>query len=148
MRVVLDTNILVRAQAGRGGPAEAVLHAITEDRNHRLIISPYLLDEIESVLLSDRLQLLWDVTAEEISLYRLQLADAGDLVIPVGGAVYVPGDPKDNPILQLAIAGKADVLCTRDRDFEHERVAESCRLHGLRVMDDVALLEELRQSRS
>ena len=98
--------------------------------------------------MSARPQLLWGVSTEEISLYRLQLADAGDLVIPVGSAVYVAGDPKDNPILQLAIAGKADVLCTRDRDFEHERVAESCRLHGLRVIDDVALLEELRQSRS
>lgn len=31
MRVVLDTNILVRAQASPGGPAEAVLDAIVQN---------------------------------------------------------------------------------------------------------------------
>ena len=58
----------------------------------------------------------------------------------------VVSDPDDDPILQTAVLGRAEVLCTRDGAFRHERVEEVCREHGIRILGDVALLQELRRS--
>jgi predicted nucleic acid-binding protein len=58
----------------------------------------------------------------------------------------VPHDPKDDPILQTAIVGHADVLCTRDRHLFHNDVLAECARHSLRVVRDDDLLNELRKS--
>ena len=56
----------------------------------------------------------------------------------------VVSDPDDDPILQTAIIGRADVLCSRDAAFRAAAVETVCRAHGIRVPDDVALMQELR----
>ena len=53
-------------------------------------------------------------------------------------------DPDDDPILQTAISGRADILCTRDTAFGHQLVHEVCRAYGIRIMDDISLVQELR----
>jgi predicted nucleic acid-binding protein len=57
----------------------------------------------------------------------------------------VVSDPDDDPILQTAIAGHADVLCTRDEAFRHEVVGRVCNAHGIRILDDITLMQELRR---
>ena len=54
-------------------------------------------------------------------------------------------DPDDDPILQTAILGHADVLCTRDGAFEDAAVHDYCRKHGVRILGDVVLMHELRR---
>ena len=61
-------------------------------------------------------------------------------------APAVVSDPDDDPILQTAFAGRADVLCTRDEAFRHEIVEHVCAAHGIQILDDMALLKELRRS--
>jgi predicted nucleic acid-binding protein len=56
-------------------------------------------------------------------------------------------DPDDDPILQTAIAGDADVLCSRDDAFRHSAVERVCAEHGIRILDDIALMQELRRQR-
>jgi hypothetical protein len=58
----------------------------------------------------------------------------------------VVSDPDDDPILQSAILGRADILCTRDEAFRHEGVELVCTAHGIKILDDIALLQELRRS--
>ena len=61
MRIVLDTNILVRANIKTQGPArEALLKIISG--NHVLITSPFLLRELERALAYPRLQKLWGLS--------------------------------------------------------------------------------------
>ena len=63
-------------------------------------------------------------------------------------AAYTPAvisDPDDDPILHTAIAGRADVLCTRDEAFRHKTVEDVCQAHGIRVLDDITLMQELRR---
>lgn len=54
-------------------------------------------------------------------------------------------DPDDDPIVQTAVSGHADVLCTRDAVFRHPRVEEVCRAQGIRILDDITLMQELRR---
>ncbi len=54
-------------------------------------------------------------------------------------------DPDDDLVLQTAIAGKADALCSRDAAFEPENVRQVCAAHGIRMMRDIELLQELRR---
>ena len=49
MRVVLDTNILVRATKGGKGPAREVLLAF-QLSEHVLLLSPWMIDELRRVM--------------------------------------------------------------------------------------------------
>ncbi len=55
MRIVLDTAILVRANAKASGPARRLLEQIALGQ-HELILSPFLLEETERVLNYPRIQ--------------------------------------------------------------------------------------------
>lgn len=45
-----------------------------------------------------------------------------------------------------AVAGAAEVICTRNRHLRHLDVMDFCSQHGIRVVDDIELLNELRAS--
>ena len=53
-------------------------------------------------------------------------------------------DPNDDPVVYTAVAGRAEVLCTMDRDFYADQVISFCRQSGIEVMNDVELLKKLR----
>ena len=44
----------------------------------------------------------------------------------------------------MATVGRADLLCTRDEAFSANPVQKVCRDHGIRLLDDIALMGELR----
>ena len=56
MRILLDTNLLVRAAITPDGAARQVLRLIEADQSHVLLISPYILSEIADVLRRDRIR--------------------------------------------------------------------------------------------
>lgn len=60
----------------------------------------------------------------------------------------VVSDPDDDPILQTAIVGRADVLYTRDEAFRHKTVERFCTAQGTRILDDITLMQELRRKTS
>jgi predicted nucleic acid-binding protein len=64
----LDSNILVRAVASPQGPALRLLDIILG--GHTLVLSRFILDEVERVLLYPRLQARFQVTASESALSR------------------------------------------------------------------------------
>ena len=56
----------------------------------------------------------------------------------------VRSDPQDDPVLFTAVQGRADVLCTRDRDFYLPEVMAFCRQRGIEVMNELELLRRMR----
>ena len=66
MRIVLDTNILVRANAKARGPARELLQLITASPNHTLLLSPFLLRELERVFDYERVRISSKLSDEEI----------------------------------------------------------------------------------
>ncbi len=139
MRIVLDTAILVRANAKASGPARLLLERIASGQ-HQLILSPFLLDETERVLNYPRIQVLYGLSPAEIGEHIDLLAAAAEIVDPTPGEPVVRKDPHDDPVVYTAVAGQADVLCTLDRDFYDPPVIAFLRAHNIAVMGDVELL--------
>ncbi|MDX2181495.1 MAG: putative toxin-antitoxin system toxin component, PIN family [Bryobacteraceae bacterium] len=145
MRVVLDVAILVRAHNRANGPARALLLALVEN-NCTLVVSASLLEELERVLHYPRLRKATGLTDSEIAVFLgylrkiAQMVDSGDLPdIPIR-------DPKDVHVVRAALCGRADYLCTRDRDFDTEEIVDFCARHGTRIVSDVDLLQIVRSA--
>jgi putative PIN family toxin of toxin-antitoxin system len=147
VRIVLDTNILVRAnpKASPQGLARDLLMTIVLGP-HVLVLSSAILAEVERVLAYPHVQARWPLTREAIEQYLVFLEAAGVVVELPEDTPAVVSDPDDDPILQTAIVGRADILCTLDEAFLHDAVGQVCIAHGIRILNDIVLLQELRRS--
>src|ERR1019366_8805701 len=119
MRIVLDSNILVRAAWKADGLASRLLRSVLEGP-HRLIVSPFILGEVARVLAYPRIQARWGLSEERIQEYVNHLGAVAEIV-------------------HTAIAGRADVLCTRDSHLLDPRIAQYFTQRGIRMMDDIEL---------
>jgi putative PIN family toxin of toxin-antitoxin system len=76
-----------------------------------------MLVEMARVLGYPRVQQLFHLSQEQIYEYVQFLRNACEIV-PVHHALNVPiRDPKDVMVLETAILGEADLICTLDSDF-------------------------------
>jgi putative PIN family toxin of toxin-antitoxin system len=121
MRIVFDTNILVRANAKARGPARELLQIIIGSPDHTLLLSPFLLQELERVFSYSRVRILSKLTDDEIAEYLnyLRATDISELVFPGPAPPVVPSDPNDDPVVHTAVMDRADALCSLNRDFYH-----------------------------
>ncbi len=111
MRIVLDTNILIGALITKGTPPDVLYQAWLKGE-FELVTSTAKMAEIADVLARPRLQKYIDADeaaaiVENIDTRALILADPPD--------VDLSPDPKDNPILAAAIAGKVDLIVSGDK---------------------------------
>ena len=142
MRFTLDSNILVRAATSPRGPALRLLDVVLGA--HTLVLSRFILEEVERVLLYPRIQARYRITAVEAARFAQSLADAADLVEPVIARQVILSDPADDPVLYTAVDGKADILCTRNiRHVASAEVRSFCAERGIRVMTDLEALRHL-----
>ena len=109
MRVFLDTNVLVSAFTTRGLCAD-VLRVVLRD--HTLLTGEFNLGELRRVLRT-RMAAPEHVVDSAESLLR------GHVVVPApeAPASIEVRDPDDAWVLASALAGKADILVTGDRDL-------------------------------
>ena len=142
MRVVFDSNVLARAHQRADGPARQALVQVTRG-SHTLILSSYILWELERVLAYPRLLKRSGLSPDDIAEYLENLAEIAYLVTPEPVPEYVLRDPTDGPILGTALAGQAEILCTRDADLLAEDVRRFCSAKGIRVLTDLEFLETL-----
>ena len=144
MRATLDSGILIRASTSPDGSAARVIAELAPPA-HQILLSEYILDEFSRVMTYPRIQRRGVWTDIDLRANRFRLASV--IVEPAQGPPVVLADPKDDPIVYTAVAGKADVLCTLDRHFQSPAVLDFLRTHGIRVLSDVELLRELLLSR-
>ena len=116
MRILLDTTILVRTPDGATGPAREVLLRIVES-DHALLISDEMLHELAKVLRYPRMLALHRLPEGRIYDYIGYLREASDVVRLDPMLIAPIRDVHDMPVMQTAIIGEADVLCTKDQDF-------------------------------
>lgn len=124
------------------GPALRVLDAVLQ--GHTLVLSRFILDEFQRVLLYPRIQSRYQITPDEIGRFADNLAEVAHLIEPTVVKRLVEFDPDDDPVVYTAAEGQADILCTRNtRHFASPAVKRFCDEHGIRVMTDVDVLREL-----
>jgi putative PIN family toxin of toxin-antitoxin system len=138
MRIVLDSNILVRAAWKADSLAGLLLRRILGGP-HRLIVSAFILGEVARVLTYPRLQIRWGLTDERIQRHVNLLAAAAEIVEIADVDRVVPDDLDDDFVVHTAVAGRADALCTRDSHLLNSAVVEHCARRGIVVMDDIEL---------
>ncbi|HEY7392399.1 MAG TPA: putative toxin-antitoxin system toxin component, PIN family [Bryobacteraceae bacterium] len=139
---MLDTGVLVRANARSTGPARVVLNAIISGP-HQLIMSEFLLDEAARVLRYPRLLARHGLNEQEIEEHLDFLRRISEVIDVFIGDPVVLSDPDDDPVIYTALDGGADVLCTLDRDFFQRHVVAFCRARNIAVVTDVELLRLL-----
>ena len=83
--------ILIRANAKATGPAKALLQVIQQS-GARLVLSPYVLDEIQRVLRYPRIQALYNLSDGDIWEYVRLLESIYDIVEPAEGPPVVLKD--------------------------------------------------------
>ena len=106
MRILLDVNILVRANDRAEGPARDLLLDLIA-RGETLLVSSEILAELARVLRYPRVQRLYALTEEQIYSYVMFLRDACEIVSP-SYSVSVPiRDPKDIHVMHTAVVGEA-----------------------------------------
>lgn len=107
MKVFFDTNVYV-AEVLLGRAASLLVEA-TASAGWRVYVSPYLLDELERVIIESL-----GFSRRLAVLSRQRVARRATLVVPPASHHAVPRDPNDSPILQAALAAGADYLVTND----------------------------------
>lgn len=79
-----------------------------------------------------------------IQAYLLAVQAGAALVSPVSPAPVQTQDPDDDMVIATAVAGHAEIICTRDQHFFDASVLSACSSQGIRILNDINLLHELR----
>lgn len=108
-RFVLDSNVWIAALVASGISREVVEEAL---RWGEVFISTYILREVDHVLARKI-----GATAQERTLVGRWLRGVCQVVEPASRKDLVCPDPKDLPILWLALQIHADLLVTGDHDL-------------------------------
>ena len=144
MRVVLDTNALVRAHIRSSSQARKLLDELLK-RNHLLITSNAILAELTKVLRYPKFQALYGLTESDLLEYVQFLQSVSHIVILDPHYRAPLRDPSDLIVLQTAERGEADILCTHDADFYDPTIISYCVARGIEVCEELTLLRRLAE---
>ena len=143
MKIVLDNTILVRAHEQAHGLGRELLTSLIESK-HVLLLSNEMLHELARVLRYPRLQEFFGLTEDLVYNYVTFLRRSAEIVTLTPLLTAPIRDVNDVIVVQTAIIGEADIICTNDEDFFQRPIAQYLSNHGISVLDDVALMHRLR----
>ena len=143
MKITLDSTILVRAFDGTGGLARRLLFTML-DGNHVLILSNEILAETSRVLRYPRMRARHGMTDSRIYEYVMFLQSVATMVQLDPAFVAPIRDSNDIIVLQTAIVGGAEAICTTDDDFFNPPASEFLQSVPVLVFTDADLMRRLR----
>lgn len=116
MRAVIDTNILVRAMLNPEGSVGPIVDLLRDSR-YVFLYSDETLNEFIDVLSRPRMVRRYGITAAELEALCNLILRRGEHV-RCDQRIQACRDPKDDKLLEVAVAGKADVIVTGDEDLK------------------------------
>jgi putative PIN family toxin of toxin-antitoxin system len=137
MRVVVDTNVLVRAVISPRGSYRSVLLGM-RNGDYTLLYSQALLDELVDVLNRPRIRQKYGLTDQDITTVVRLILMRGEAVLCIM-KIAACRDSKDDKFLEVAVNGRADVVVSEDKDL--------LTLHpfdGIPIVDSGTFLKMLR----
>ncbi len=151
-RVVYDCNIYVQAIINVRGPAARCVEKVRA-AEVTLFVTPFILDEIRESYL--KIPRKYGVTPEQTETMAIAVAGVATIITNVPTVFEYDRDPDDAHYVNLAIAADARLIVSRDKDLldlmdptREPGKAFQSRFPSIRIIDPVALLRELDQSRS
>jgi putative PIN family toxin of toxin-antitoxin system len=108
--VLLDSSVLIAAVISRAGTCAVLLEDILSD--HECVTSDFILGE-----LSHKLRDKFKYPENEIAEIREAAMIAAEFAAPAEVSRDACRDPNDLPILGTAVAGRAEVIITGDKDL-------------------------------
>ena len=112
MRIILDTAILVRGHGSSNGLARDLLIRIVES-DHILLLSSEMLYELARGLRYPRMLALHGLSEKRIYDYVGFLREVAEIVVLNPLLVTPIRDVNDTIVMQTAVIGEADVLCSK-----------------------------------
>jgi predicted nucleic acid-binding protein len=106
-----------------------------------LLLSNEMLYELARVLRYPRMLALHGLSEKRIYDYVGFLREAAEIVVP--NPLMVTPIRDVNVVMQTAVIGEADILCTKDRDFFEPPAEGFLRKAGIAVLDDISLMRQL-----
>ena len=132
MRVVLDSNVFVSALLFGGVTSELV--ALWQKSDITLLLSRNILEEYFRVLAYPKFQL----SKEEIrGIIEGEWLPFVEIIKPGIRLKVVKRDPSDDKFLECAVAGKANVLISGDKEL-----LSLNRYHGVQILSPSQFLKE------
>jgi uncharacterized protein len=143
-KIVLDTNIIVRAVASPSGLASELLRRTISDGN-LLCTSNFMLAELDRVLRYPRVKKIHGLSDIELEDFVRSIQQVA-LIVEVDAAKSdrVTRDRNDDPVIETAVRAKANYLCSIDKDIGAKEVLDHCKAVGVEVVSDTTLIAILR----
>ncbi len=138
MRIVLDTNVLVSALLSSQGPPGQLMR-LWQSGLFTLVSSHEQAAELGGVLSRDHLAKRMPPGTAETLLDTLAASADYAQNLP---EINLSPDPKDNFILAMAIAGKADLLVTGDK----RDLLSLNRVDGIPIVPPAEAVQRIQQS--
>jgi putative PIN family toxin of toxin-antitoxin system len=118
IRVVVDTNVLVRGALSPSGGSAFIVQAFKQ-RRFVLLTSPRHLQEIFRTLGYPRLRRKYRLSDRVRKRLVAQIAARG-LMLSTIGSIALCRDPQDDFLIELALLGRADFVVTEDADLHED----------------------------
>lgn len=148
IRLVLDTNVILRGLLNLRSAAGAVIQAV-ERRSVVLLLSKPVLAEYRAVLTDPVVVGRFpELTPQRVEVALRRFRYLGDYLRSVKTRFALPRDPRDEMFIELAIAGGATHIISADDDLlalasgrgeSAKRLRQ--RLPGVRVLDPARFLD-------
>jgi putative PIN family toxin of toxin-antitoxin system len=115
IRAVLGTNALVSYLLTHRPPVATLIDRHLAHEDFVLVTAPELLEELERVLRYPKLQRYY--TDSERTRYVALLMTLSEVVELPESIPRICRDPDDDRVIACAVAGKADIIVSGDRDL-------------------------------
>ena len=143
-KIVLDTNIIVRAVASPSGLASELLRRTISDGN-LLCTSNFMLAELDRVLRYPRVRKVHGLSDPDIEDFVRSIQQVAIVVeVDAAKSFRITRDKDDDPVIETALRTKADYLCSIDKDIGAKDVVDQCKAVGVEVVSDTTLIAILR----
>jgi len=136
MRVVVDTNILIRALIKPEGSVGPVLTRLLAG-DYVLVYTDALLDELLEKLALPRIRVKYGIDDDVVESLLQVLVLRGEHVVPQR-SVRISRDPDDDRVIEAALEGGVDFIVSGDSDL-----LDLVEVEGIPIVVSFAFLQAL-----